>query len=166
MSAARTGVTHAIFVCALARLDATVARLADALDVHDWDGPADLPYLGLRNAISHSAGLELVAPLDDTSPLAEHLQVHGEGLFGVVFGVPDLATALARAARNGVPPATPADPIFDVLRLDAGAPVYANYTERFETFNEAILSQVHGTTVILAQIEQKGQIETKEPIRG
>ena len=77
-----------------ARLDMTVARSADAgLDVHDWDGPADPPYLGLRNAISHSSGLEIVAPLDDTSSLAEHLRMHGEGLFGVVFGVPDLEPA-------------------------------------------------------------------------
>jgi hypothetical protein len=153
-------VTHAIFACALARLDMTVARLADALDVHDWDGPADLPYLGLRNAISHSSGLEIVAPLDDTSSLAEHLRMHGEGLFGVVFGVPDLEAALARAGQHGVSPATPTDPIFDVLRLDGGAPVYANYTHRFETFREAVLAPVHGTTVIL------GHIEMKERIRG
>jgi hypothetical protein len=153
MSAARSGVTHAIFVCELAVLDATVARLSAALDVHDWDGPADLPYLGLRNAISHSSGLEIVAPLDDTSPLAEHLRIHGEGLYGVVFGVADLETAIARASEHGVAPAAPGDPIFDVLRLDRGGPVYATYPQRFAVFKEAILALVHGTRVILGQIE-------------
>ena len=52
--------------------------------------PARLTYLELGNAY-----LQLVEPLDDSSPIAEDLRRTGEGIHHVCFGADDVAEGLA-----------------------------------------------------------------------
>ena len=59
-----------------------------------------LTYLDCGNAY-----IQLVEPLDESSPIAEHLREHGEGLHHICFGVDEVAYALAALAEPGAPPA-------------------------------------------------------------
>jgi hypothetical protein len=59
-----------VLACEPANHQATVDRLSAALDIRDWDGPADLPYFGIRNAVSHPSGLEVIAPWTTAPPSA------------------------------------------------------------------------------------------------
>jgi hypothetical protein len=147
-----------VFVCELNALDDTVRQLSDVLDVHDWDGPADLPYLGLRNAVSHESGLEVVAPLTDSSALATHLRERGPGVYAIVFGVRSVEQAVRRAAAHGVGPAgqvegLPAVGILDSLLLNDGGPVYPSYPSRFAVHRQALLQPMAGVQMILGQLE-------------
>ena len=51
--------------------------------------PVRLTYIDAGNAF-----LQLVEPLDDTSPIAAWLEQHGEGLHHVCFGVDDVEQAV------------------------------------------------------------------------
>lgn len=147
-------ISHVIMACHLANHPAVVAQLGAALGIDDWDGPADLPYLGFRHAISFSAGLEIVAPLTPESPLTAQLEAHGEGLVGVVFGVKDLESALRRSEENGLARADPSDGyIIDSLTLNGGQPVYPSFTDRFRVFREVVLQPVNGAMLVLGQLE-------------
>lgn len=55
-----------------------------------------LTYLDCGNAF-----LQLVEPLDDASPVAQHLRDHGEGLHHICFGVEDPLAAAAELAPEG-----------------------------------------------------------------
>jgi len=147
-------ISHVIMACYLENHTAIVERLGAALGIDDWDGPADLPYLGFRHAISFSAGLEVVAPLTAESPLTAQLEAHGEGLTGVVFGVKDLESALRRAEENGLPRADPTDNyIIDSLVLNGGQPVYPSFADRFTVFRQVVLQPVNGTMLVLGQLD-------------
>jgi hypothetical protein len=147
-----------VLACHLANLDNTVALLSQSLDVHDWEGPADLPLFGLRNAVSYDSGLEVVAPLDDQSALSAHLRDRGEGVYAVVFGVGNLAEAVRHATAHGLAPAPPLDGlpeafVIDSLTANNGGPVYPSYPRRFAVHQETIMARVAGIHVILGQIE-------------
>ena len=53
-------------------------------------------------AVPGSARIELIAPLDDSSPVARFLARRGPGMHHVCFRVPDLDEALDEAVRAGV----------------------------------------------------------------
>jgi methylmalonyl-CoA/ethylmalonyl-CoA epimerase len=55
-----------------------------------------LTYLDAGNAY-----VQLVEPLDDTSPLARWLEEHGEGLHHICFGVDDVSGAIAALSDPG-----------------------------------------------------------------
>jgi len=149
-------ISHVIMACHLENHTAVVERLGAALGIDDWDGPADLEYLGFRHAISFTAGLEVVAPLTAESPLTAQLEANGEGLMGVVFGVQDLESALRRAEENGLPRADPTDGyIIDSLVLNGGKPVYPSFADRFAVFREVVLQPVSGTMLVLGQLESR-----------
>lgn len=58
-----------------------------------------LTYLDLGNAL-----LQLVEPLDADSPVADHLERHGEGLHHIAFGVDDVEGVANELAPGGAPP--------------------------------------------------------------
>jgi hypothetical protein len=150
-----------VLVCELRNHSSTVERLSAVLDVHDWDGPADLPYLGLRNAVSHASGLEVVAPLEEGSALSAHLSEHGEGVYALVFGVRSLEESIARAHGEGVGLAGHVDGlpelgILDSLHLNSGGPVYPSYPRRFAVHRQAILQPFTAIQMILGQLEPIG----------
>jgi methylmalonyl-CoA/ethylmalonyl-CoA epimerase len=58
--------------------------------------PVRLTYIDAGNAF-----LQLVEPLDDTSPIAAWLEQHGEGLHHVCFGVDDVEQAVSWLSDPG-----------------------------------------------------------------
>jgi len=58
--------------------------------------PVRLTYLDAGNAY-----VQLVQPLDSTSPLGAWLEEHGEGLHHICFGVDDVPTAVAELSDPG-----------------------------------------------------------------
>ncbi|MBS1882868.1 MAG: VOC family protein [Actinobacteria bacterium] len=60
-----------------------------------------LTYLDCGNA-----AIQLVEPLDDSSPLAEFLTAHGEGFHHICFGVDDVTEGAAALSPGRTPPAT------------------------------------------------------------
>jgi hypothetical protein len=97
-------VNHVIWVSQPDNQAANVARLSK-LTNQQFDGPYERPDVGVRAYLSWEGGLEILSPLDVVTPVAEslrgHLAARGEGLFGIVFGVPDITAAKARADRLG-----------------------------------------------------------------
>jgi len=45
--------------------------------------------------------IELLAPTDDTSPIAHHLERRGAGLHHICFRVPDILAAMAKLSGEG-----------------------------------------------------------------
>jgi methylmalonyl-CoA/ethylmalonyl-CoA epimerase len=101
-------------VTLLRRLDhvAILVRSTDAalgyyetqlgLPVHSSE-EIDSPHVRLTYLDAGNAFLQLVEPLDPSSPLAVWLDEHGEGLHHICFGVDDV-TAAAAAMSDGIPP--------------------------------------------------------------
>jgi methylmalonyl-CoA/ethylmalonyl-CoA epimerase len=58
-----------------------------------------LTYLDCGNAL-----IQLVEPLDESSPIAEFLAEHGEGLHHICFGVEDVPVGASALAPEGSPP--------------------------------------------------------------
>jgi methylmalonyl-CoA/ethylmalonyl-CoA epimerase len=59
------------------------------------------PHVKLTYLDAGNAYVQLVEPLDDTSPLAGWLDEHGEGLHHICFGVDDVAEAVAALSDPG-----------------------------------------------------------------
>lgn len=85
-------VDHVAWICRYENVEEHVARL-EALSGVTLQR-FERKELGLSINASWEAGLELLAPLpgrtDFNGALYDHLEAHGEGVFAVVFGVPDL----------------------------------------------------------------------------
>lgn len=100
-------VDHVFWICHLEGQDDYVAELSRICDV-EFHGPIERPDLGTRIYISWRSGLEVIAPLPETTifsaSLKEHLQKKGEGLYGVVFGVEDIEEARRRVMGLGYTP--------------------------------------------------------------
>lgn len=97
-------VDHVFWICQLENQERYVRQLAAICDT-EFHGPVDRPDLGTRIYISWRSGLEIIAPLEETTSytksLKEHLAKRGEGLLGVVFGVANLEEARNRALALG-----------------------------------------------------------------
>ena len=97
-------VDHVIWICRPDNIVQYVEDLSKLCNVK-FHGPVDKSDMGVRLYISWAAGLEVVTPISDTNPnalaLRTHLDERGEGLLGVVFGVPDIEEARTRAKGLG-----------------------------------------------------------------
>jgi hypothetical protein len=97
-------VDHVIWVCRPENQLAYVQNLA-VLTTREFQGPFYRTDMAICVYLSWGGGLEIIAPLDEDNPVANHMREHieknGEGLFGVVFGVPDIEAAMSRAAEIG-----------------------------------------------------------------
>jgi hypothetical protein len=101
-------VDHVAWLCSPENLEAMIAKLGQ-LGGTPLDGPVDLPAAGLRIGISWDTGLEVVSPLPGSDrPAAletrRMLRRRGEGIYAVLFGVPDMEAALVRAREAGYEP--------------------------------------------------------------
>lgn len=63
--------------------------------------PVRLTYLDAGNAF-----IQLVQPLEASSPIARSIEEQGEGLHHLCFAVDDVAGAVAELAEGSAPPAT------------------------------------------------------------
>lgn len=97
-------VDHVIWMCRAENQLEYVQKLS-ALASREFQGPFDRTDMGIRVYLTWGGGLEILAPLEMDIPFANHCREHiekkGEGLFAVVFGVPDIEKAMGRAARLG-----------------------------------------------------------------
>jgi hypothetical protein len=97
-------VDHVFWICRLENQASYAQQLAAICDT-EFHGPVDRPDLGTRIYISWRSGLEIIAPLEETTiysvSLTEHLAKRGEGLLGVIFGIADIEEGRKRAIRLG-----------------------------------------------------------------
>jgi hypothetical protein len=103
----------------------------------------------LRVAVSWDTGLEIISPMASggySEQASGFIESRGEGLFGMVWQVPDLGEAEQRATAAGHPP--------DSARLDC---FLANplWRERFSLALESNLEKVSGVAVTLIQLEPR-----------
>ena len=61
----------------------------------------DAPHVRLTYLDAGNAYVQLVEPLDSTSPLEAWLNEHGEGLHHICFGVDDVPAAVAELSEPG-----------------------------------------------------------------
>lgn len=142
--------TRVILIYRPENLLAAKAEIERTLGVSDFEGPFEPPGFGLTVAISFGAGVELMAPYGEDGYAAmarDHLAQHGEGVFGLVFGVDDLAAAEARAAEAGYPRRGE--------RLDCFVAQPA-WRERFASMQEAVLGSVAGIEMTLIETRPRG----------
>jgi 4-hydroxyphenylpyruvate dioxygenase-like putative hemolysin len=149
-------VSHVCFIYKKENLAAAKKQFGDAFGISDWDGPAELPYFGILQTQSVSAGIEIIAPLGDDTEFAGYLRVHGEGFFALIFGVRDLDKAVKQAREKGAEPHLTAagEPVLiDAMRIDGGRPAYASWSERLKAYREVPLKPICGVNFYLGQIE-------------
>ena len=83
-------------------LDAAVARFNDVFGFH-LSHPHAIEESRSRSSIDFAAGLELVAPVDATSPIHAALAARGRGaLLTVVWEVDDIESARRWATEKGL----------------------------------------------------------------
>ena len=106
--------------------------------------------------VNAAAGMHVMAPMRGASTklaqaLTARLDAHGEGVFAVLYGVADIATALARIKHLGYEPGA------QVLE-----PVNGPWTSEVGKLRGAIACQVMGTRFIYAEIEYHDRVLSLE----
>jgi hypothetical protein len=137
-------VSHVVYCLRPENLDRVVEFFTDALGASFED--SSRPELGLRIKIALESGIELIAPAPELGPtpqrFTDHLEQRGEGVYDVVYGVRDLDSAAAEAARFGI----------GVTHRGSFADV-PPWQGRFKVFDEAHLEPIHGINLTLGRIE-------------
>jgi Glyoxalase/Bleomycin resistance protein/Dioxygenase superfamily len=95
--------SHAVFCVAPDDFDACRDYWATGHGVVFDDIPLPDSF-GLRVVFSIRNGIEIISPTSDAAPapIREFLDKHGNGIYAIVYGVPDLTAAVDRAAAYGV----------------------------------------------------------------
>lgn len=129
------------------------------------DGPRN-DRSPVQTYVAWDAGLELIAPFEspDARPIAEHpvasklaahLDEHGEGIFGVVFRVPDLEEAVARASALGYAPSSVAPHLADKA---ARMKTHGAWTKKVLDIHETFISTFLNTHVIFGEFEYPDEV--------
>lgn len=117
-------------------------KLTELLNINDWDEVGEGAE-GIYIWISWGSGIELICPIREVAAFEKHLTAHGEGFYGLVFGVADLNGAVAHVQQvSGRAP-----------HLLGAAP--AKVFERFDVAREAIVGVVGGMRLMLGEFESK-----------
>jgi hypothetical protein len=120
--------------------DSARRKLTELLGIDDWDEVGDGDE-GIYIWISWGSGIELICPTREVPAFEKHLAAHGEGFYGLVFGVADLDAAVARVKQvSGRAPhllGAPPNPVLD----------------KFDIAREAIVGMVGGTRVMLGEFK-------------
>jgi hypothetical protein len=97
-------VDHVAWICRYENVEEHVARL-ETLSGVTLQRFERTEY-GLYICANWESGLELLSPLPERTafngPLYDHLDAHGEGVYAVVFGVPDLEKHKDYLAAKGI----------------------------------------------------------------
>lgn len=112
--------------------------------------------LGADIYVNAAAGMHVMAPTRGASTnlaraLAARLEAHGEGVFAVLYGVADIAAAMARVRHLGYEPGAP-------MLEPADGP----WTTEVGKMRGAVACQVMGTTFIYAEIEYHDHVFSLE----
>ena len=132
----------------LENVDAAARKFIDVLGIEDMEGPEDLAAVGLRVAISWDTGIEVIAPLPaggHSEQIRQHIDTHGEGMFGVVYQVEDIDAADRRAAAHDHPSRARLDPF----------QVKPGWRGRFSYLMESPLTPIAGVEMTLIQMERR-----------
>jgi hypothetical protein len=100
-------IDHVAWMCRPENHDAYVEKLAKLFNV-TFEADDGGPDFGMRITWSWSAGLEVLSPAGEGSPMAEmgwsFLNKKGEGLYAVVMGVEDVQATIDHAKALGYRP--------------------------------------------------------------
>jgi predicted enzyme related to lactoylglutathione lyase len=110
-----------------------------------WEEPVANESAGVVAIASWDSGLELIAPLRESGRIWDRIQKFGEGTVTIIFGVPDIEAAKARAVDAG------AKFLFDI-EMVGDEP----WLHKFKLFREAkidMFPEDFSSTVTLSQIE-------------
>jgi hypothetical protein len=147
-------VDHVVWVCRPDGIDAYAAQLGALCDA-ELLGPWSRDDLGMTLYLSWDAGLEIVAPHAERTPFNamfyDHLEAHGEGLLGIVFGVRDIEAARERAKQLGYEPGP--------LMTESDEAPWAG---KHDALLESIVGRFMNTTFIFGQIDYAPGVLTVE----
>jgi methylmalonyl-CoA/ethylmalonyl-CoA epimerase len=139
-------VSHVVYCVRPEHFDEAVTFWSSGLSVEFET--VDIAGSGLRIEFAEAAGIEVIAPTDDEvgrqSIAQSYLDDHGEGVFGMVYRVPDLDGAASAAERRGV----------EVVRR-VSFTGRAPWSEKYDALEEAHLAPLHGMRVTLGRIDYK-----------
>lgn len=145
----RQNINHTDRVIWVSRPDTIAANVAKLERLTDtkFTGPHTDQRLGAQVYMANSAGMQVMAPVANASAafaerLSKHLATRGEGVFGVVYGVPDLSAAKRRATAAGFTPT-------DFLLADGDEP----WASEIGKVPAAIVGDVMNVTFIYAEIK-------------
>ena len=125
-------------------LEAAVANFSELLDIK-FEGPFPSEKAGITYYLDWESGMEISAPTDPAlaADRVKVLEEHGEGMFRLVFGVPDIGAAVDRARSMG-------QDVYEVSAFNMNP----QWRTKFDKMDEALLSTpIHGVRVAFSQIE-------------
>lgn len=138
-------IDHVVIVVKSENLEEAVVSFNELLEI-ELEGPFEPPGLGTAIYMDWQAGVMLVSPIDEAiaKEQAEFLEVHGEGIFRLVFGVADRSVALDRAAKLK----------YATAWLYDGLTVSPDWKLRYKRIDEGIITPpLHGVRINFSQIE-------------
>jgi hypothetical protein len=155
---------HFAWVVRAENIERYVAKVAEVFD-REFDhryGPEN-DGSPINAYVDWVGGLEVIAPIpnEDGSPfdpttqpvahaLATHLEEHGEGAFGVIFRVPDLAAAAERLNAIGYDVRTVAP---HLANREARLARNASWTKNVIDIDEALVEKFLNTHLIIGAFE-------------
>ena len=144
-----------IWVCHQDTIKENVERLG-RLTGSRFPGPYLNDALGAHIYVSNSAGMQIMAPVSGSSTrmaqaLSARLEAHGEGVFGVIYGVTDISAAKARVKKLGCEPS-------DLVLFTGEEPWAAEVNKMHGT----VACQLMNTTFIYAEVEYADQVFSVE----
>jgi hypothetical protein len=143
-------VDHIVWVSRIENLKINIEKL-EKLTRHRLRGPFDRPDLGIRLAVSFEGGVEIVAPLNEDGPMARYchaaLEKNGEGMFAVVYGVPNMEEARKYAAELGYPTGP-------VMESVGGEP----WESDIGKFKESLVCEFMNTLFVYGEIDYPGGV--------
>ena len=88
---------------AVENLDTAVSKYRDALDVKDIEFET-VESEGVKGAILHleNANIELIEPINDSSPIKKFLEKRGSGLHHIALETPNIESEVSRMEGCGI----------------------------------------------------------------
>jgi hypothetical protein len=136
-------VDHVVWVAEPDNHQRFVDKLSALFDI-EFEGPFERTDAGITVSVSWGGGVEVVSPAGP-GPFAErardHLENRGESVFAVVFGVPEIEKARARAESLGYQ----TSPLVENL---GGEP----WDHQLLSFKESAIGEFAGTLLMFGEI--------------